>query len=114
MRGLYGVTGRGECDAELREAADVRRHHHRGARRGHRVGLAPAERGGECRLLDVVEPRRPAAETTVGDRHERQPLDALDTAFAAARLRGAVVRGPDAGTPLGIRHAAAFADRVRR
>ena len=45
--------------------------------------------------------------------HSTQPLDALQDAFAAAHLRGAVVRGPDAGTPLGIRHAPAFADRVR-
>ena len=45
--------------------------------------------------------------------HTTQSLDALHAAFDAAPLRGAVVRGSDAGTPLGIRHAPAFADRVR-
>lgn len=78
-----------------------------------KVPVTPSRLGATLAALMPHGPCRVSVGGAVAFLHNTQPLDALDTAFAAARLRGAVVRGPDAGTPLGIRHAAAFADRVR-
>ena len=78
-----------------------------------KVPVTPSRLGATLAALMPHGPCRVSVGGAVAFLHSTQPLDALDTTFAAARLRGAVVRGPDAGTPLGIRHAAAFADRVR-
>ena len=75
-----GGAGLGQGFLELGEAADVAGGDDGGARRGQSGGLARAELRGNLRLLEVVEPGRPAAHAGVPDRDQRQVAHAVEQA----------------------------------
>ena len=67
-------------------------------------------------MLDALAPLGPCRVSVGGAviyLHSTQPLDTIDAALDARHLTGAIVRGDGAGTRLGVRPSAAFADRVR-
>lgn len=78
-----------------------------------KVPATPSRLAATLDALSPLGPCRVSVGGAVVYLHSRQPLDAIDAALGAHHLTGAVVRGDEAGTRLGVRPATAFADRVR-
>lgn len=78
-----------------------------------KVPATPSRLAATLDALGPLGPCRVSVGGAVVFLHSTQPLDAIDAALGAHHLTAAIVRGDDAGTRLGVRPAAAFADRVR-
>ena len=100
----------GEADAQCWQAQSIARWPLAGATV--KVPATPSRLASTCDALDPLGPCRVSVGGAVVYLHTTQPLAAIDAALVARHLTGAVVRGADAGTRLGVRPSRAFADRV--
>jgi glycolate oxidase FAD binding subunit len=78
-----------------------------------KVPVTPSRLAATLDALADLGPCRVSVGGAVVYLHGTQPVGALDAALRTRHLTGAIVRGADAGTHLGVRPSPAFADRVR-